>query len=378
MKIALLDRPDSKSFPGGDTVHIEAIGRYLAQKGICIVKVNEVSPDLQSFDLAILFNFQRPQEIYFQALCAKRNSIPFLIFPIYWNVDKVIPEKDFNVFYVRRMLKKLFPKSFRNFFRDVQFLIRLRGEKSNDCFLAPFKVPTYFSRDIRFRTISDWSRTLIVNSEAEREHLLEEIPEIDSEKIRVILSGLWLDELESVDKLKSVREKCIIYAGGISPRKNQLGLIRAARLLKCPVKIIGQVSVGSKAYAKQVYREAPDNVEFLGPLSRVEVLKHMGRSCVYCQPGFIETPGLSSLEAGAMGCHLVASDVGPVKEYFGEGVTYIDPRDPESIAQGINIALVKTEVDLNFVAFIRSQYEWKHVLRPLDSLIGFLGNSSDT
>jgi len=370
MRIALLDRPDSKIFPGGDTVHLDAIGRYLNQKGADVVKINEVSPDLQSFDLAILFNFQRPQEIYFQALCAKRNSVSLLIFPIYWNVEQVIPEKDFSIFFVRRLLKKLFPKSARQFLRDLQFLIRMKSKKGNNFFVFPFNMRTFFSSDERFGVISKWSRTLIVNSDAEREHLLEEFPCIDSRKVRVVFSGLWVDELEPVVELKSVREKCVIYVGGISPRKNQLRLIRAARLLKCSIKIIGQVSVGSKAYARQVYKEAPENVEFLGPLSRAEVLRHMGSSLVHCQPGFIETPGLSSLEAAAMGCHLVVSNVGPVREYFGEDATYIDPRDPESIAQGINSALAKTKINLDFIEFVRSKYDWSHVLRPLDSLIG--------
>lgn len=370
MQIALLDRPDSKSFPGGDTVHIEAIRRYLAQKGADVVKINEVSPNLQSFDLAILFNFQRPQELYFQTLCARKYSVPFLVFPVYWNIEKVVPEKDFKAFYARRVLKKLFPKKFRNFFRDAQFLIRLKKGKDKNLFADPFKFSKFFNRDKRLEKISEWSRVLVVNSEAEREHLLEEFPGIDLKKVRVVLSGLWVDELEPMDELKSDRENCVIYAGGISPRKNQLGLIRAARLLNCPVKIVGQVSEGSRAYAREVYREAPENVKFLGPLSRKEVLRLMGSSQAHCQPGFIETPGLSSLEAAAMGCQIVVSDAGPVREYLGRGAVFVNPSDPESIAEGLKIALSKTKIDMDFVEFIRSQYDWNYVLRPLDSLTG--------
>jgi glycosyltransferase involved in cell wall biosynthesis len=52
---------------------------------------------------------------------------------------------------------------------------------------------------------------------------------------------------------------------------------------------------------------------------------------MHVQASWLETPGLTNLEAGLSGCNLALSDRGSVREYFGEKAWYCDPGEPRSI-----------------------------------------------
>ena len=59
-----------------------------------------------------------------------------------------------------------------------------------------------------------------------------------------------------------------------------------------------------------------------------EVLAHDGARAVHAHPSWLESPGLSSLEAAATGARIVVGDRGCEREYFGADVDYADPADP--------------------------------------------------
>jgi glycosyltransferase involved in cell wall biosynthesis len=52
----------------------------------------------------------------------------------------------------------------------------------------------------------------------------------------------------------------------------------------------------------------------------------------------METTGLSSLEAGAMGCNVVITDRGDTREYFGDRAFYCEPDSVDSIRDAIRSA----------------------------------------
>ncbi|MCJ8277327.1 MAG: glycosyltransferase, partial [Bdellovibrionales bacterium] len=52
-------------------------------------------------------------------------------------------------------------------------------------------------------------------------------------------------------------------------------------------------------------------------------------------PSFYEGFGIPSLEAMAMGCRVLTSDRGAMKEVAGEAAYLVDPLSVESIAEGL-------------------------------------------
>jgi tetratricopeptide (TPR) repeat protein len=56
---------------------------------------------------------------------------------------------------------------------------------------------------------------------------------------------------------------------------------------------------------------------------------------VHALPSWYELPGLVSLEAAWLGCNVVASDWGTIREYLGTEAYYCDPVRPETIRDAV-------------------------------------------
>lgn len=368
MKIALFERSDFDKFPGGDTVQIEAIANYLTQLGVEVFRVQNLFADLEGIDFAFVFNLTRPWDAYHQALCAKNQSVPFIFFPIYWNLEKAIPEYSFNISLPKRFIKKLVPGSVRSLLRGIEFLIKNKDQIwGNGSSLV--EITRSLSKNKIQSCSLQWAKFICPNSIAEREHLLQEFPKLSSSSIQTIYNGINTKELPDANFSDEAREPCVVCVGGIGPRKNQLALIRAAQHVKCRFIIVGQPSIGAGAYAKQVFKEAPNNVEFEGQLDRPNIFRVLRKSLVHCQPSFIETPGLASMEAAALGCNLVVSDVGPTREYFGDNAFFVDPHNLDNLVSMIQKALNKPPSDDETMLAFRKKYDWARVLQPLNSFL---------
>jgi len=72
----------------------------------------------------------------------------------------------------------------------------------------------------------------------------------------------------------------------------------------------------------------------------------------------METPGLSSLEAGVMGCNLVITDKGDTKDYFGDYAFYCEPDSVESIRTALKKAF-ETPVNPALRQHILRNYTWE-------------------
>jgi alpha-1,3-rhamnosyl/mannosyltransferase len=84
-----------------------------------------------------------------------------------------------------------------------------------------------------------------------------------------------------------------------------------------------------------------EGVEALGyvPDADLPLLVAGARALVF--PSFAEGFGRPVLEALASGVAVVASDIAPLREVAGEEAEWVDPREPESIAEGIRAVLAE-------------------------------------
>ena len=75
-------------------------------------------------------------------------------------------------------------------------------------------------------------------------------------------------------------------------------------------------------------------------------------------PSWLDTPGLVSLEAGAMGCNLVVSTRGSTKEYFNDFAEYCEPDDLNSIRSAVERAYDK-ERNNELQQHVLENYTWE-------------------
>lgn len=146
----------------------------------------------------------------------------------------------------------------------------------------------------------------------------------------------------------------ILSVGRISPRKNQLSLIRATKQLKLPLVLIGPINDG--LYYQACRKEAVGaKVIFMDTFSQTELASAYAAAKIHALVSWYDTPGLVSLEAALAGCKIVTTDRGTAREYFGDLATYCDPGNLPSIVKAIekswqtpNLPDLKEKVLLNY------------------------------
>jgi glycosyltransferase involved in cell wall biosynthesis len=160
----------------------------------------------------------------------------------------------------------------------------------------------------------------------------------------------------------------LLNVANIEPRKNQLIL---AKLIKefPDLKLVLIGHERDSEYAKRCYEEGGSQIVYLGPLPHnSSLLRSAYSACeAFIFPSTLETPGLAALEALAVGAKVVITSEGSTKEYFGEGVIYVDPKDLKSISTGIYKALGAKKQELSSF-YMRVNYTWERVTQDLMSL----------
>ncbi len=122
--------------------------------------------------------------------------------------------------------------------------------------------------------------------------------------------------------------------------------------------LVGKASPNQKKYFDECRKIAKDNIEFKGYVSQEELYSLYSKAKVHVLPSWFETTGLSSLEAAAMGCNIVVTDKGDVREYFGDLAYYCEPDSPDSIAVAIQSAL-QNEVNKKLQEKVFKEYTWE-------------------
>jgi glycosyltransferase involved in cell wall biosynthesis len=189
---------------------------------------------------------------------------------------------------------------------------------------------------------------------------------IPSDRIRVVPNGVdgrFLNaDPEPFYRQYGVRD-FILNVGHIgSHRKNVLNLIRAVRNLDLPTVIIGKIH--RNAYSETCLREAASarHIRIIEGLPNdSDLLASAYAACrVFALPSFYETPGIAALEAGLAGARVVITPYGGTQEYFGDRVTYVDPRSVVSIRRGIELA-ANAPVPDDLKDRIAQEYLWPRI-----------------
>ena len=129
----------------------------------------------------------------------------------------------------------------------------------------------------------------------------------------------------------SRKRPVILGAGRVWDRaKNLSALSSVASKIDWPIRIAGPRGLGGGEPLA-----AADGCEFLGEISRDELLREMEAASVFVSPALYEPFGLSVLEAARAGCALLLADIPTFRELWDGAAVFFDPRDAEALRRGL-------------------------------------------
>jgi|SRR5579875_744817 len=358
--IGVVVRDTRADAAGGDLVQARAIARFLKAAGARVDYVGNGNVDGRRWDVAVMFNVASlPESLMVAEQCARRG-LPYVVFPIFWDLTSAIPVSE------RAMLSRLLPaeSTGRRAATRGRFVVRRWKEQGLVTALRAAGVP----RKVAISRILERAMLVCPNSRAEARHLAGYLGCEVGPTWVVVRNGIWPEEVPAGDPWEQRREE-VLCLGAVSPRKNSLALVEAAEVAGVRLRIVGQNLSRMDGYARRVAARCNTRITLEGYVRRGSALQLLGQSRAHAQVGFVETPGLATMEAAAAGAAAVAASTPVVTEYFPSGLWTVDPCSVAAIAEGLSKA-VSTPPEASLAEHVRRVYDWRAVLQPLRELLG--------
>lgn len=356
MKVLMQSRKNFFELRGGDTVQLEKTKMELEKLGVEVDFSLDFEPDLSSYDLVHLSNVTRIQETYLHVKNAKKQGKPIVLSTIYWPMDEFerlgqVGIRKFINSHVKIDTEEKI-KAIARYLKDKNS----RNEATRNLWKIGYtKMQKYVVDNVDY---------FLPNSEMEMDEFCKSFG-VEKDRYKVIPNAIDADIARKQDEVEIPKEfekyrNAIICVGRIEPRKNQLSLVKALDKSNYKLILVGAVSDNQKGYFNEIKEIMDRNPNFYYiPKIENSKLYQLYKVCkVSTLPSWLDTPGLVSLEAAAMGCNLAISSKGSTTEYFINMAEYCLPDDINGIRSAIDRAYAKPQND-KLKNRIFENYTWK-------------------
>lgn len=343
MKVAMITRSTLYTVRGGDTVQTLQTARHLTAMGVSAdIRLANEQINYEDYDLLHFFNLIRPADILYHSRKAHKPYVISTIFCDYAEYDKHQRKGSIG------KLLSLFSADGIEYIKTMARCI-VGGDK-----LASFAYAWKGQRK-SIKEILKRAAMILPNSESEYRRLVQQYHcEV---KYKVVPNGT--DQQMFGNRGTSPKDdELVICVARIEGIKNQLNLIRALNNTRFKLIIIGDHSPNQAGYYDACRRLAAGNITFVAHLPQAKLVDYYSNAKVHILPSWFETTGLSSIEAALMGCNIVVSDRGDVRDYFADDAFYCDPESPESIKAAIELAAA-APVNKQLQERILHKYTWQ-------------------
>lgn len=226
-------------------------------------------------------------------------------------------------------------------------------------------------REYLFRNGVRFAQGILVDSEVGKEDVLRYYGDlISSDSLNVVpfLPGQPIPHSEksgdafrrvlvpetrkaAVRQKHNLPERFFFYPAQFWLHKNHSRLIhaihilRAAHQIDAPLVLTGANSGGPPEEAREVVFQnalsladqlgVTDLIHYLGYVDDEEMAPLYSQAAALAMPTFFGPTNIPVLEAWALGCPVLTSDIRGIREQVGEAGVLVNPRDPSDIAEGL-------------------------------------------
>lgn len=340
MRVLFKNRFDVFESVGGDTIQMIKTKSALEKMGVEVdIQLGPVA-DLSDYDVVHVFNVLRSLETTFGILEARAACKPVVCSSIYWDFDELNCIGRHSS--MHRMLHKYFSEFQVEKLKEIIRGPRLAG-------WAGFC--DYFFRD--YLSTLKLVDLFLPNSVGEGEVLQRRLwPEL---KFHPVVNAVDPNQFRLLPGIR--RRRRALTVARIDPRKNILALLASEPAVE--VDLYGAVSRNHTRYADRVSNSLGSKFFLRGPVSQDQLCELYNSHQLHILPSWLETPGLSQLEAAASGCNIVSTNRGSPKEYFGALAHYCDPASAKSIGVAIQNAIEDPVSPRIMSEYVLDKFTWE-------------------
>ena len=147
----------------------------------------------------------------------------------------------------------------------------------------------------------------------------------------------------------SGRDRYILWIGRSDSTKNLPAVLTAFRKIERQLDVRLVIAGEGSDAGAHGREQAGSRIMFRGSVTEAEKIALLdGASALVCS-SLYEGFGFAPLEAMARGCPVVTARVGAVPEVCGDAALYVDPRQPDQIAEALSRVITRPEVSRRLV-----------------------------
>lgn len=223
---------------------------------------------------------------------------------------------------------------------------------------------------------------IVTVSNYEKEKIQSKL-KIPDKKIRTIynacsnhfFSETSAEELETLKVKMNLPERFILFLGNTDPKKNLPNVLLSLAVLKKKNKLdftLVMPDFGKENLLKllrfQGNEHLIENIMLTGYIPNNELPGLYKLSLLFLYPSLRESFGIPILEAMASGAPLICSNTSAIPEIAGEGACYVNPSNPDDIAEKIEEVLKNNSLRNQLVEYgykRAAMFSWKKTANEL-------------
>lgn len=187
-------------------------------------------------------------------------------------------------------------------------------------------------------------RLIIVNSNY-LSALIQKKYQVPAQKVQRLYKA---KEVDNEFNTKSNLVPTILFVKNDYLRGGLFNLVDALKLLSTPFKLIiaGPHATSKQSILSYIGQQHQLEVQFKGIVTPTEVYDDMRKADIFCVPSTKEALGVANIEALAVGCTVISTQVGGIPEVLDNGNNgwLVPPNNPKALANAIKTALSNPEL----------------------------------
>jgi len=211
----------------------------------------------------------------------------------------------------------------------------------------------FIERERHYKNICHYAKAILVDSEVGRNHVVESY-DFRYDRIHVLpyVKPPYINNLKSSPKKpdRKIPDRFIFYPAQMWKHKNHSGIIKAMNYLKEKGLIVNAVFVGARKSGAEDIDALIDTcgldgqVYLLGYVPGEQLVWLYRNAVALVMPTFFGPTNVPPLEAFALGCPVITSNIYAIPEQVGDAALLVDPGDYHDIAEKIELVWTNEEM----------------------------------